>query len=304
MKYKDYYKILGVERTASDEEIKKAYRKLARKYHPDVNKTPEGEERFKEITEAYEVLDDPGKRKKYDQLGADWRSGQEFRPPPGWQSRGGGMGEGFGGGGFSDFFEAFFGGGGGGFSRGGRARGRSKGADSHAEVSLTLEEVFHGTRKAFQLSDGMGGAPRTIQVTIPAGTTEGAKIRLAGQGGEDPFGGGRGDLILTVRLLPHARFTVQGHDVEMTLPVTPWEAALGAKVPVSLLDGTRAMVSVPPGSQSGTFLRLKGKGLKTRSGEAGDVRIHVRIVVPKELSAEEKRLFESLAEVSGFDPRG
>jgi curved DNA-binding protein len=315
MKYKDYYAVLGVSRTATDDEIKKAYRKLARKYHPDVNKGKESEDKFKEVTEAYEVVGDPAKRKKYDNLGTNWRGGEDFRPPPGWQSTsqtGRGGEDPFAGGDFSDFFEAFFGGagGGGGFSQRGRTFRRA-GEDHEAELELSLEDVFHGVRREISLRNPevdargqMQTGTRQYHVTIPAGTTNGARIRLAGQGGAGQGGAQSGDLYLRIRIKPHPVFTVHGHDLAADLPVTPWEAALGAKVQVPLIDGKRASMQLPPGIQSGAHLKLRGKGLP-RGGahEPGDLVLHVMIHVPTNLTTRERELFDELSKVSGFDPR-
>ncbi|MCP5487421.1 MAG: J domain-containing protein [Verrucomicrobia bacterium] len=310
MKFKDYYNVLGVARTATADDIKKAYRKLARKYHPDVNKTPEAEEKFKEATEAYEVLGDETKRRRYDELGASWKGGQDFRPPPGWQQRSGGFGgEAFGGegmGGFSDFFEAFFGGGG--FQQ--QAARPRRGSDHEAQIELSLEEVAAGIRKTFQFTAtelDEHGRPHqhqeSIQVTIPAGATEGTRIRLAGKGGQGHRGGPAGDLFLNVKLRPHPRFTVHGHHLEMHLAISPWEAALGARIPVMLLDGTKVMVTISAGTQSGAKLRLKGKGLPVRGEAHGDLSIHIRIRVPDPLSEIERKLFQQLADSSSFNPR-
>mgnify|MGYP000904116847 CR=1 FL=1 len=305
MKYKDYYAILGVARNASDEDIKKAYRKLARTYHPDLNKGKAAEEKFKEVTEAYEVIGDPAKRKQYDQFGANWKAGDDFRPPPGWHQGGAGGrgGAGFGGGDFSDFFEAFFGGsGGGGFGRRGGASPMD-GEDQEAELSLDLHDVYHGVRREVSLR-ASDGSVKKFQVTIPAGTTDGARIRLAGQGGAGRNGGEAGDLYLHIRIRPHPFFTVQGHDLGADVPVTPWEASLGAKVPVPLLDGKVASLQLPPGVASGTQLKLRGKGLPRGHGhEPGDLVVRVMIQVPKHLTHRERELMEELARVSTFDPR-
>lgn len=318
VRYKDYYDILGVARGASQDEIKKSYRKLARQYHPDVNKGAGAEAKFKEVAEAYEVLSDPSKRKRYDQLGPDWQAGQEFRPPPGWEDikfQFGGRPGSFqqfdmGGdeGGFSDFFEMLFGGMRGGmgqrmrmddFAHGGAGQAPH---DQEAAIEIPLEDVHKGAVKqiSLQTTEPGGrpqGRPRTYEVRIPPGTTEGSRIRLAGQGH------GEGDLFLRVHIEPHPVFRVHGHDLEMDLQVSPWEAALGARVPVDTLEGT-VSVHVPAGSRSGQKLRLRGKGLpKGRGHGAGDLHAVIRIVVPHTLTAREKELFEELGRVSRFNPR-
>jgi DnaJ-class molecular chaperone len=288
--YKDYYAILGVPRTATLDEIKKAHRWLARQYHPDLNPgDKEAEAKFKEIQEADDVLPDPEKRKRYDQLRPDWKPGAEFRPPPGWEEatvESGDRGDFFGGngfGGFSDFFETLFGG-----RRGSRAGGgfRLRGQDLDADVPITLEEAHRGTSRSLSLDidepcpecggtgikgqrpcpacRGRGTQPsrKTLEVTIPAGVRDGTVLRLAGKGGPGADGGPAGDLHIHIRLLPHPRFTVQGaDDLLMELPVAPWEAVLGARVPVQGLDGQVAL-TIPPGSQSGQKLRLRGQGLR------------------------------------------
>ncbi len=312
MKYKDYYAILGVDRNASDDEIKKAYRKLARKYHPDVSKGKESEEKFKEVTEAYEVVGDPVKRKQYDNFGSNWKSGDDFRPPPGWQSTSYSTGEegGFGGAVFSDFFEAFFG------RTGGRtgSRGqvfREQGEDHEADLELSLEEVYHGIRREISLRQSEVDARGQMQVrtkqyhvTIPPGTTSGARIRLAGQGGTGRGGGAAGDLYLRIHIKHHPVFSVHGHDLAADVRVSPWEAALGAKVPVPLVDGKRAALQLPPGVQSGTHLKLRGKGLPKGHGqEPGDLVVRILIDVPATLTPRERELMEELARISTFDPR-
>jgi curved DNA-binding protein len=302
--YRDYYEVLGVPRDASTEDIRRAYRKLARQYHPDVSKEDDAEERFKEVSEAYEVLRDDEKRERYDRLGANWKSGQDVSGAEGFEGFNGFGGEGvrvdFGGGDFSDFFESFFGGRGA-PGRGARARGGSggfegfstRGGDHEATLELSLVEAARGGRRKITLGDG-----RDYQVDIPAGVTDGQRIRLAGQGGEGVGGGPAGDLFLRVRVKPDRRFRVEGRDLHTDLPVAPWEAALGATVEVPTLDGS-SRVKVPPGSSCGRRLRLRGQGLGS-----GDLYARVRIDVPKELAKEERELFERLAEVSSFDPRG
>lgn len=317
-KFHDYYKTLGVERSASQDDIKKAYRKLARKYHPDVNKDPKAGDRFKEVAEAYEVLGDPKKREKYDQLGQNWQGGQDFTPPPGWEGmsfdfgagpRAGGVPpEGFGG--FSDFFSELFGGGMAGRRRGGRETWQARGEDHEAEMTVSLEEAFFGTRKSLRLQstsmDASGQVHRDTRrydVTIPPGTEHGARLRLSGQGGPGMGGGPAGDLYLRVNLAPHARFRVVGRDLHMDLPLSPWEAALGARIPVRALGGTLSL-NVAAGTQSGQKLRLKGHGLPKRGRKpVGDLLATVQIRVPAELSSRERKLFNELAEASTFDPR-
>ncbi len=332
MQYKDYYKILGVDRKASQEEIQKAYRKLARKYHPDANTAPDAAEKFKEINEAYEVLRDPEKRKKYDGLGLGWQNGQEFTPPPGWETifqQGGRRRRYSGSGGsiFSDFFEAFFGGGdlfrqangrdvfgsgfdegqqfgkgqdvfGAGFGR--RSRSSAKGPDQEAVLELSLRDILSGGKKRITLD--AGGQQKNLEVTVPKGLTDGSRIRLAGQGGEAVGGGPPGDLYLKIRLRPEPGFKVEEYNIRKEINISPWEAALGASVPVETPTG-RVTLRVPRGTQGGQTLRLKGKGLPRRDGENGDMLVTVRIVIPKKLGDEEKRLFEELAEKSTFNPR-
>ncbi len=319
--YKDYYKILEVPRTASDAEIKKAFRRLARKHHPDVSKAAGAEGRFKEITEANEVLGDPEKRKRYDELGADWQAGQDFRPPPGWQNahyefRGAPRGRGFdprAGGDFSDFFESIFGGQFGGASRGagnpweddgGRTQ---RGQDHEAPVTISVEEAYHGVKKSISLQlsgpDERGRVQRqtrTYQVRIPPGTPDGARIRLAGQGGAGPGGGPAGDLYLLVHLAPHPLYKVDGRDIETEVPVTPWEAALGARITVPTPDG-HAAIQIAAGTESGHRLRLRGKGMP--GSTPGDLLAVIRLVVPKHLTPREKELLEEWAKVSTFKPR-
>ena len=317
VKFQDYYETLGVGRNASEDEIKKAYRKLARKYHPDVNKGEEAEEKFKRINEAHEVLKDPEKRKRYDQLGPDWQAGQDFKPPPGWEDvhfefGNGAQAEAFNfGGGFSDFFETLFGGrmGGGAGAQARQTAWIMRGQDHEAEVEVSLEDAFHGATRTLTLQghevDAQGRVRPTTQnlkVKIPSGVTDGTRIRLAGKGGEGMGGGPTGDLYLKVKLEPHQRFRVAGHDLEVELPVAPWEAALGATVEVPIIDGT-VKLKIPPGTQSGQKLRLRGKGLPRKGDDQGDLFARVKIVVPKDLSPREKELFSEMAKLSGFNPR-
>jgi len=305
--FRDYYEVLGVPRGAGDEEIRSAYRKLAREYHPDVNKDPGAEDRFKEVAEAYEVLRDPEKREKYDRLGSNWKSGEDVSGASGFRAGGSGFdgvsgfgdgnGQAFGGdGGFSDFFESFFGG-----RRGRSAEGfegfSMRGGDQEAELELTLEEAARGGKRKFSLGDG-----RDFEVRIPPGVRDGQKIRLAGQGGEGASGGPAGDLYLRVRIKPGSRFRREGDDLVVEVPLAPWEAALGATIPVPTLDGD-AKVRVPSGSSSGRRLRLRGEGMPGPGGRKGDLFASVRIVVPKKLEKRERELFEELAAVSRFEPR-
>jgi curved DNA-binding protein len=330
VKFQDYYDVLGVARTASQEEIQKAYRKLARTYHPDINKEPEAEEKFKQINEAYEVLKDPQKRKKYDALGPNWQTGQDFTPPPGWEEAqfefrrypGATSGFDFGGfrgsGGFSDFFEMLFGGGlAGGARRPGMNRSEAgdaggwsmRGQDMEADLTISLEEAYRGASKTLTLQTTEAdpdGTPqrrtKQLAVTIPAGVTEGTQIRLAGQGQAGIGTGAAGDLFLRVRIAPHPVFQVSGRDLLVDVPITPWEAALGAKVDVPTLDGVVKM-TIPPGAQSGQRFRLRGKGFPQERGERGDLYATVHIVVPKTLTADEQALFQQLAQRSSFNPR-
>jgi len=327
VKFQDYYETLGVGRGASQDEIQAAYRKLDRKYHPDVNKSPDAEEKFKRLNEAYEVLRDPKKRERYDSLGENWQAGQDFTPPPGWEfftnrsgSRGGrpftfdffGGGDGFEESpfsGFSDFFDMLFGGGLGGRTRRESSGGRSgtwasAGQDQEAEISISLEEAHRGARKTLTLETGEGRRrqSRTLEVNIPAGTPDGHRLRLRGQGGGGSNGGPAGDLYLRVRIAPHPLFRLNGQDLEVEVPVAAWEAALGARVEVPLIDG-KASLKLQPGVQSGQRLRLRGKGLAHRNGSQGDLYAIIKVVVPSSLSARERELFEELARISSFHPR-
>ena len=346
VKFKDYYQILGVKRDASQDEVHRAYRKLARQYHPDVNKSPDAASRFSEINEAYEVLKDPDKRTRYDQLGANWKAGQEFTPPPGggryeFNFGTGPRGGGFSPGGFSEFFEMFFGRGGRGeggaeafeeLLRQGGARGAGPGRagrggsggpgraghgtpedvfeqmgagafgaasqaapEAQAELTISLEEACHGTTRQLKLATPDGNT-RTVDVKVPAGTTDGSKMRLKGE-----------NVLLTIRIAPHRTFTPEGNNLIVDLPLAPWEAALGAKVSVPTIDGP-VTLTVPPGTQSGQKLRLKGRGLPRRGqgpdGQRGDLLARTRIVLPRKLSDEQHRLLEQLKEAStDFDPR-
>jgi curved DNA-binding protein len=294
----DYYGILGVRRDAGADEIKKAYRRLARELHPDVNPDPHLQERFKEVTQAYEVLSDPEKREVYDRLGDQRRAGAEapdmadFEDLFGRARFGSDARVEFGEGGFSDFFERLFG-------QDARVAdgGPLRGRDRDAALELSLEEALAGGRRRLSL-DGEG----SFEVEIPAGVREGQRIRIAGKGAAGRGGGPAGDLYLLVHLRPHPRFRREGDDLQVDVRVTPWEAALGATVPVRTLSGN-AQVRVPAGSSSGRRLRLRGRGLPARGGGRGDLYATVQIVVPKELSDEERDLFEKLAADSHFDPR-
>jgi curved DNA-binding protein len=309
--YRDYYEVLGVPRGASEDEIRSAYRRLAREYHPDVNKEPGAEDRFKEISEAYEVLRDPEKRERYDRLGPNWRSGQDVSGAPGFNGFEGfddvrvefGGGD-FGGADFSDFFDGLFGGRtrarrgarGGGFDRFGGGFS-ARGSDQEAVLEISLEEAANGGRRSVSLADG-----RDYEVDIPRGVRDGQRIRLAGEGEQGLGGGPRGDLYLRVRIRPHPRFRVKGDDLEVDVRVAPWEAALGATVDVQTLTG-RARLKIPAHSSCGRRLRLRGEGMPRTDDGAGDLYAVVKIVVPKRLKREERELFQRLAEASTFDPR-
>jgi curved DNA-binding protein len=318
---RDFYRDLGVARDASQDDIQRAYRKLAREYHPDVNHDPGAEEKFKDISEAYDALRDPDTRRKYDAYGPDFRQVPEGVDPGTWQraragagarSGGGGAGAGGAGAGWSyggddvdleELFGGMFGGGFSGFGggRGGRrARGPIPGADQEAEIVLSVEDAYRGGRRTLTLSGPDG--PRTLEVNIPAGVTDGQRIRLAGQGGRGSDGAEAGDLYLVVRLADHPRYRVEGRDVHVDLPVAPWEAVLGAKVPLDTPGGTTT-VTVPAGTSSGKRLRLRGRGLPNPRGKPGDLYAEVRIVVPDRVTDEERGLWEQLASTSTFDPR-
>jgi curved DNA-binding protein len=306
VKYKDYYEIMGVKRDANAEEIKRAYRKLARKFHPDVSKEPDAEERFKELGEAYEVLRDAEKRAAYDQLGADWKSGQEFRPPPDWgQGYGQQSGQGGAGADFSDFFAHIFG------DRGaaqgfGHTR-QAHGSHAFAHMRIPLEDAFAGGTRQLNIEyteQDATGRPhrrhRKINVKVPAGVVDGQQIRLAGQG-EPGFGGAAaGDLFIEIRVDPHRLYKLSGRDITLELPVTPWEAALGATVRVPTLAGPVEM-KIPAGSQTGSQLRLRGRGLPGKP--SGDQHVVLKIVTPPADSPERKAMYENMATTMAFDPR-
>ncbi len=349
VKFQDYYEILGVQRNATQDQIQKAYRKLARKYHPDINKTKEAEEEFKKVGEAYEVLKDPEKRKRYDALGENWKMGQDFKPPPGWEwnfqsspfggSPGGGFGfktrgySGFEGSGFSDFFDMLFGndsifggdsafdgvfGGFGRDSKRGKSRysaaqsqrsGTSRGQDQEVEVTIPLEDAYHGAKRDIRLqiteSSSYGQtqrSTRTLGVTIPPGLAEGKKLRLRGQGAPGKGGAPGGDLYLKIHIAPHPVFTPNGENLEVVVPITPWEAALGASIRVPTMEGL-ANIKVPAGIRSEQKIRIRGKGLGKKDKGRGDLLAIIRIVVPEKLNPTEKELFEKLAKESAFNPR-
>lgn len=296
MEFQDYYQTLGVDRHADTATIKKAYRKLAGRYHPD---KPDGDEtKFKAISEAYEVLSDEKKRAMYDQLGSNYRQGQSFEPPPGFEQMfGGGMGGGSGG--FSDLFESLFRGQGGSPFGGGFGGGPSpqKGQDQQVKVSLTLEEAMSGQQRRIKLQKSADN--RALQVTIPAGVKDGQKIRLTGQGQPGRHGGPAGDLYLLVTLLPHEIYRFEEEQLVLELPVTPWEAALGAKVPVPTLQG-KIQLSLPPNTASGKRLRLKGRGY---GKPAGDLVVQVLIQLPPVQNDADRAWYQEMAEQRGFDPR-
>jgi len=306
MQYKDYYAIMGVDRKATQDEIKRTYRKLARKYHPDVSKEADAEVRFKELGEAYEVLKDPEKRAAYDQLGSDWQAQQDFRPPPDWASGfefhgapGGGTGD------FSDFFESLFG-------QAGRAAGHDRGFhmqgdDHHAKILIDLEDSFKGATRSITLqmpevtSDGhVRTRQRTLKVNIPKGVRQGQQIRLSGQGGGGVGRGKAGDLYLEIEFKPHGHYRVEGADVYLDLPVAPWEAALGSTVKVPTPRG-KVDLKIPPNSQSGKKLRLKGRGIPAKT--PGDLYVVLQIVLPPANDEEARELYRQMHEAFDFNPR-
>lgn len=305
MEFKDYYKLLEIDRTATADDIKSAYRKLARKYHPDVSKEPGAEARFKEIGEAYEVLQDPEKRAAYDQLGNRWRAGQEFTPPPEWgagfefTSGGDSAAEGAD---YSDFFSTLFGN----FSRHG-ASTRAHGEDHHAKIFIALEDAFHGGTHTITLRspqvDAQGRVvlrERSLNVQIPKGVRESQHIRLAGQGAPGIKGTSPGDLYLEIHFHPHPLYQVQDRDLSLSLPIAPWEAALGATVKAPTPTGV-VEVKIPPGSQSGRKLRLKGRGIP---GEpAGDLYLVLDVVLPKADTEQAQQIYHTMARELAFNPR-
>ncbi len=331
MQFRDYYQTLGVNRSDSSESITKAYRKLARKYHPDLNKEPNAEEKFKEINEAYEVIGDSKNRKRYDALGKNWKSGQDFQAPPGWE----GMFEGFASGaqsskgfdfgsgqgsGFSDFFQSLFGGmeemqggRGSGYQNGPGTSGfgqrpspkKSKGQNIKSEITITIQDAYLGATKNVEFSvqqEGRAPERRSYEVKIPKGCTSGKTMRLSAQGGPGQNGGVNGDLLLKVKIKDDSTFRTEGSNIVTTLTLSPWEAALGAEVLVPTLD-SQVNLKIPAGSQNGQRLRLKNKGLPKKNNEQGNLYVELKIVVPKELSEKEKSLWEELSSVSSFDAR-
>src|SRR5213082_2790954 len=317
VQFRDYYETLGVSKTATEDEIRSAFRKLARKYHPDVAKDKKAaEEKFKQINEAYEVLSDPEKRQKYDQLGANWNQPGGFQPPPDWrggfqQAPGGGFyqygGDGggvqfeFGGTGFSDFFEAFFGGGRGrsafgGF--GGREATTERGADVEADILVTLEEALHGSKRTVSLRRAGSNKVEKYQVKIPKGVHEGQRIRLAGQGEAGARGGTSGDLFLRVRLAKHPDFSVEGSDLIHEEKIAPWQAAIGTQIEVPTLEGN-VRLKIPPGTQGGQRFRLRERGLPGISGKRGDLYVIAQINIPKKLTEREREIWNQLAKLHG-----
>ena len=317
VQFRDYYETLGVPKTAAEDEIRSAFRKLARKHHPDVAKDKKAaEEKFKEINEAYEVLSDAEKRKKYDQLGAGWNQPGGFQPPPGWEAQqpgrgfhqwqwGGGENGGvefeFGGTGFSDFFEAFFGGGRGrsafgGF--GGRQATAERGADVEADIMVTLEEALHGSTRTVSLRRAGSNKVENYQVKIPRGVHEGQRIRLAGQGEAGVRGGKSGDLFLRVRLAKHPDFSVEGSDLVHEVKIEPWRAVLGSELLVPTLEGN-VRLKIPSGTQGGQRFRLRGRGLPSTSGTRGNLYVDVQINVPKKLTDREREIWGELAKLHG-----
>ena len=317
VQFRDYYETLGVPKTATEDEIRTAFRKLARKHHPDVAKDKKAaEEKFKEINEAYEVLSDAEKRKKYDQLGAGWNQPGGFQPPPGWEAQqpgggfqqwqwGGGENGGvefeFGGTGFSDFFEAFFGGGRGrsafgGF--GGRQATAERGADVEADIMVTLEEALHGSTRTVSLRRAGSNKVENYKVKIPRGVHEGQRIRLAGQGEAGVRGGKSGDLFLRVRLAKHPDFSVEGSDLVHEVKIEPWQAVLGSELLVPTLEGN-VRLKIPPGTQGGQRFRLRERGLPGVSGKRGDLYVVVQISMPRKLTEREREIWSDLAKLHG-----
>jgi curved DNA-binding protein len=309
MEFKDYYQVLGVDRDASQDDIKRAYRKLARKYHPDVSKEADAEERFKEAGEAYEVLKDPEKRAAYDQLGSRWQSGQDFRPPPDWDAGFEFSGGGFtdrDAGAFSDFFEELFGGRGRRSSHFHTHRG-ARGEDHHAKILIDIEDAYRGASRVITLQvpevDSQGRVrtrDHSLRVNIPKGIAPGQQIRLAGQGGRGLGQGEAGDLYLEVHFRPHSFYRLEGRDIYLDLPVAPWEAALGETVKVPTPDGM-VDLKIPAGSSSGKQLRLKGRGLPGKS--PGDMYVVVQVALPPADTDEARELYRKMSQKMAFNPR-
>jgi len=302
MQFRDYYEVMGVPRDAKAEDIKRAYRRLARKFHPDVSKESDAEERFKELGEAYEVLKDPEKRAAYDRLGKGWKEGQEFKQPPDWDYH---FESGPASGAFSDFFESLFGG----ATRARREQSafKARGSDRQAQISISVNEAFDGATRSLSLEQiefDAAGRPvrktKQLNVKIPRGVVEGQQIRLAGQGDPGIGGGPPGDLFLRVRLLPHSTFKVNGKDITVEMPVTPWEAALGTTIRVPTLSG-RVDMRIPKGSQSGRQLRLKGKGLP--GNPPGDQHVVLEIVTPPAETKAQEELYRKMADIMPMNPR-
>jgi curved DNA-binding protein len=309
MEYKDYYKILEVPREASADDIKKSYRKLARRYHPDVSKEVNAEEKFKELQEAYDVLKNPEKRKAFDQLGANWKAGQGFNPPPNWNYQGGNgaQSEDFDAAGFSDFFRDLFG-------QRGQSTGpqsgsfKQRGQDQHARLTITLSDSYHGAERTLELQQAeinphtgeIGRKVKSIKVKIPTGITSGQSIRLSGQGSPGFGGGPNGDLYIEISIAEDPLFTLDGKNIFLNLPLSPWEAALGSKISTPTLGGM-VDLSIPEGSQTGQKLRLKGRGLP--GNPPGDQFVILKVYVPKPKNDAEKALYQKMAESMHFNPR-
>ncbi len=293
MEYKDYYEILGVSRDVSPEDLKKAYRKMARKYHPDVSKEANAEAKFKEVGEAYEALKDPQKRAQYDQFGSNYQNGQSFTPPPGW----GGSGMGGGQGNFSNFFENMFGGAG--MGGGGRENFYADGEDVNAKITVSLEDAFNGAKKTIRRPSGSSESG-TLNVKVPAGITSGKKIRLSGQGKAGMGGSKPGDLYLEIAIAPHAHYRLEDKNIFLDLPISPWEAALGGKVTVPTLAG-KINLTIPAGAKSGQKMRLKGRGLPSK--EPGDQFVVLQIMTPPADSDKATQLYQQMAEELAFNPR-
>ncbi|RUM41408.1 MAG: J domain-containing protein [Desulfocapsa sp.] len=316
MEFKDYYTTLGIERDATQDEVKRAYRKLARKFHPDINKKADAEKRFKEVGEAYEVLQDTEKRAAYDKFGQNWQAGQNFDPPPDWDK-----GFEFTGGGytendpsqFSDFFESLFGAQAAGGTASGPFAGQQRqysgrGQDLHAKISINLEDSYRGSKQSLTLqrpavneSGHVITRPHTLEVNIPKGVIEGQRIRLAGQGAEGMGNGQSGDLFLEIIFNKHPYFTPDKRDIMLTLPITPWEAALGATIPVPTLGG-KVELTIPPGSQTGRKLRLKDRGLSTAK-QTGHQYVTLAVMVPEAETENERELFRTMEKQMSFNPR-